>query len=154
VAAVIGGVLFTVDDRSPTAPETSQPALAPPSELDRMAVYLCSEKSSTKDCRGRDITDRQRQALHERLKSLPEVRHVRYESKKEAYERFTELFKDTPGFIAATKEGDIPDSFRLEVSPGTAPEIKEAITGLPGVDMLVDETAIKRSASPSPTATP
>ncbi|MEO3785550.1 permease-like cell division protein FtsX [Actinocorallia sp. B10E7] len=142
VAAVVSGAVSLIDERSSTTGQV----FAPPAEPHRVAVYLCTGNSANERCKGRDSTERQRQAIFDKLSSLPQVKNVTYESKRAAYERFRQLFSDKPGFLAATKEGDIPDSFRAEVEPGAIPEIKDTLTDLSGVDRIVDETAIREAA--------
>ncbi len=62
-----------------------------------------------------------------------------YESQAEAYDRFRELFGNTPGFVAGTDPGDVPDSFRVEAAPDSVSAIDAALDGLSGIDRVVAE---------------
>ena len=136
--------MFSTRDLAP-APSVGE-AFAPPAVPYQASVYFCTKRSSSSRCGGREVTERQRQAIGDKLESLPEVRKVTYESKQEAFERFKILFQDTPGMVAATKAGDIPDSFRVEAEPGTAPAIRLALSGLPGIDQIVDDEALRNAS--------
>lgn len=105
-----------------------------------VSIYLCAKNSSNTNCGKKDVTQQQREALTQTLKGLPEVAGVEYESKSAAYERFKTLFSNTPGFIAATKEGDIPDSLRVRLKdPSKYNEVISAAENSPGVDQIVNE---------------
>lgn len=63
-----------------------------------------------------DVTQQQRDALNQRLeddRSL--VRDVSFESKEQAYERFRELFKDSPDFVQGVQPEALPASFRVRL---------------------------------------
>lgn len=49
-----------------------------------------------------DVTDPQRDSIAAALESSPEVQDYIYESKAEAYERFTQQFQEQPALIANT----------------------------------------------------
>ncbi|MEO3786557.1 permease-like cell division protein FtsX [Actinocorallia sp. B10E7] len=105
-----------------------------------VSIYLCSKSSSNTGCANKDATEQQRKELEATLDALPEVAGVEYESKAEAYERFKTLFANTPGFLAATKEGDIPDSLRVRLEdPSKFTSVISAAEGSPGVDQIVNE---------------
>jgi len=144
VAAVVGGIMFFPGDPSPV-PSVGE-AFASSADSYQTSVYFCIERSSSSKCEGRESTDRQRQAISDTLESLPEVRKVTYESKQEAFERFRILFQDRPGIVATKKVGDIPDSFRVEAEPGSTPTIRLALSGLPGIDQIVDDEALRNAS--------
>ena len=105
-----------------------------------VSIYLCSKSSSNDNCAKKDATEQQRDELINSLKDLPEVSKVEYESKEAAYERFQTLFSNTPGFIAATKEGDIPDSLRVRLKdPSKFTSVISAAENSPGVDQIINE---------------
>lgn len=62
-----------------------------------------------------DITGRQRQALQDALRADPLVRSLLFETRQQAYVRFKELWRDSPDFVAAVDESQLPESFRLEL---------------------------------------
>jgi cell division transport system permease protein len=105
-----------------------------------VSIYLCAKNSSNTHCAKKDATEQQRNDLTQTLKALPEVSQVEYESKHDAYERFKTLFANTPGFLAATKEGDIPDSLRVRLKdPSKFTTVISAAENHPGVDQIVNE---------------
>ncbi|CCH86688.1 Cell division protein ftsX homolog [Modestobacter italicus] len=87
------------------------------------------------------ITDPQRDAIAAQLDSSPEVKDYIYESKADAYARFTQQFQEQPALIANTPEDALPESFRVElVNPQRYPVIAEQFpNGQNGVDEVRDE---------------
>ncbi|BBH66186.1 hypothetical protein ACTI_28710 [Actinoplanes sp. OR16] len=82
-----------------------------------------------------DITEQQREALRVDLSADPRIRTMAYETRKEAYERFQELWRDSPDFHQALS---VPDSFQLRLtSPQQYAEVAAAYSGRPGVEYLV-----------------
>jgi cell division transport system permease protein len=96
----------------------------------QVSIYLSDE-----------VTDPQRDAIAAQLESSPEVRNYIYESKADAYERFTQQFQEQPALIANTPEDALPESFRVElVNPQRYPVIAEQFpNGQDGVDEVRDE---------------
>ena len=88
-----------------------------------------------------DVTDPQRDAIAGALEQSPEVNNYIYESKAEAYERFTQQFQEQPALIANTPQDALPESFRVElVNPQRYPVIAEQFpNGQNGVDEVRDE---------------
>jgi cell division transport system permease protein len=87
------------------------------------------------------ITDPQRDAIAAQLDGSPEVKDYIYESKADAYQRFTQQFQEQPALIANTPQDALPESFRVElVNPQRYPVIaQEFPNGQNGVDEVRDE---------------
>jgi cell division transport system permease protein len=87
------------------------------------------------------ITDDQRNAIAAQLDASPEVKNYIYESKADAYARFTQQFQEQPSLIANTPQDALPESFRVElVNPQRYPLIaQEFPNGQNGVDEVRDE---------------
>jgi cell division transport system permease protein len=87
------------------------------------------------------ITDQQRNAIASQLDASPEVKNYIYESKADAYARFTQQFQEQPSLIANTPQDALPESFRVElVNPQRYPVIaQEFPNGQNGVDEVRDE---------------
>jgi cell division transport system permease protein len=87
------------------------------------------------------ITDPQRDAIAAQLESSPEVKDYIYESKADAYARFTQQFQEQPALIANTPQDALPESFRVElVNPQRYPVIAQQFpNGQNGVDEVRDE---------------
>lgn len=88
-----------------------------------------------------DVTDPQRDAIAAALEQSPEVRNYIYESKAEAYQRFTQQFQEQPALIANTPQDALPESFRVEmVNPERYQVIAEQFpVGQNGVEDVRDE---------------
>ena len=87
------------------------------------------------------VTDEQRDAIAAQLDASPEVKDYIYESKADAYARFTQQFQEQPALIANTPEDALPESFRVELqNPQRYPVIAEQFpNGQNGVDEVRDE---------------
>ncbi len=88
-----------------------------------------------------DVTEEQRQSISEELSASPEVADFIYESKAEAYQRFTEQFSQQPALVENTDPNALPESFRVElVNPERYSVIaQEFPDGENGVDQVRDE---------------
>jgi cell division transport system permease protein len=88
-----------------------------------------------------DVSDPQRDAIAAALEGSPEVRNYIYESKAEAYERFTQQFQEQPALIANTPEDALPESFRVELVNPERYEViaQEFPVGENGVEDVRDE---------------
>ncbi|MGY2081217.1 permease-like cell division protein FtsX [Modestobacter sp. SYSU DS0657] len=88
-----------------------------------------------------DVTEEQRDSIAATLEDSPEVASFLYESKAEAYERFTQQFQEQPALIANTPEDALPESFRVElVNPERYQVIAEQFpVGQNGVEDVRDE---------------
>jgi cell division transport system permease protein len=87
------------------------------------------------------VTDAQRSAIEQQLKSSPEVKSFVYESKDEAYKRFKEQFAQQPDLVNNVGPDALPESFRVElVNPERYSVIAaEFPNGQNGVDQVRDE---------------
>ncbi|WP_369136936.1 permease-like cell division protein FtsX [Modestobacter versicolor] len=87
------------------------------------------------------ITDPQRDAIAAQLDASPEVKDYIYESKADAYARFTQQFQEQPALIANTPEDALPESFRVELVNAQRYEViaEQFPNGQNGVDEVRDE---------------
>jgi cell division transport system permease protein len=78
-----------------------------------------------------------------KLNAMPEVDHVRYESKQQAYERFQALFANQPDLVNNVSANALPASYRVKLAdPSQFRVIYAQIFGQPGVEQVVDERAV------------
>ncbi|WUI00687.1 permease-like cell division protein FtsX [Spirillospora sp. NBC_00431] len=108
-----------------------------------VSIFLCAKTSSNESCQKRDVTEQERQKLKAQLEQMPQVSKVEYESKQQAYARFKDNFAGAPGFVESTREGDIPDSYRVKLkNPEEYKAVVQAMLGQPGVDTVINEQEI------------
>lgn len=109
-----------------------------------VSIFLCVAKStSNADCHKRDASPQEKATLQAALKALPNVKDVEYENQQQAFSRFQGNFAKTPGFVNATKVGDIPDSFRVGLKdPQKYGEVMSTAEHMPGVDQVVNERVL------------
>jgi len=111
---------------------------------DRMevAVYLCDDSSSSKNCAGNEVTDAQRQNIEKVLKSeqlAPYIKEYAYESKDQAYKNFLDQYKNS-SLVDQITPDQLPESYRVAlVDPEKYPVINEALSTVGGVDSVVDQ---------------
>jgi cell division transport system permease protein len=99
-----------------------------------VSIFLCDDRTCPA------ITTEQRQRLQRDLEAQPVVAQVFYESKREAYERFTRLFADQPALVEAIDVATLPASFRVKLeNPALFGVIKDQFEAYPGVEEIVDQ---------------
>ncbi|MFG2085786.1 MULTISPECIES: permease-like cell division protein FtsX [unclassified Spirillospora] len=108
-----------------------------------VSIFLCAKTSSNPSCQKQDVTAQQRETLKAQLEKMPQVSAVEYEDKQQAFKRFKDNFAGSPGFVESTREGDIPDSFRVKLqNPEEYKAVAQAMLGQPGVDTVINEQEI------------
>jgi cell division transport system permease protein len=110
-----------------------------------LSIYLCIKTSPEPQCQQNGpATDAERQALQQRLQSMPQVQDVYYVSQQQAYSEFRQYFSNEPALVQDTQEGDIPDSFEVKLKNPEADYsiVASAVTGAQGVETVVDEMTI------------
>ncbi|WP_018653398.1 permease-like cell division protein FtsX [Actinomadura flavalba] len=108
-----------------------------------VSVFLCAKTSSNQQCQKKDATQPQKDEINKLLKQMPQVADVHYESRADAWKRFKDRFASQPGFVNSTREGDIPDSFRIRLkNPQEYKAVTQALLGRAGVDQVINEQEI------------
>jgi len=132
VTALVAAVAVNVATAPPSIPTAMTLAVGPACRQpvvveDELAVFL-----------RQDVTDRQRANLDESLRSDPRVQRLRFETREAAYEKFRQMYRDSPDLVAAVKPGQLPDSFRVTlVQPERSLPFQEEIQRRPGVETVV-----------------
>jgi len=87
-----------------------------------------------------DVTDGQRAGLQAALQQNPLVKDLKYENKQQAFERFKEIWRDSPAFIAAVEPGVLPESFRVKLKdPETYDRLAAQLENQPGIESIFDQ---------------
>jgi cell division transport system permease protein len=109
----------------------------------QVSIYLCGGTSQVLSCAQGPVTQAQREEIRADLESLkPLVEEVYYESSAEAFQRFSEQFKDAPILSSITPE-DLPESFRVRLSDPTKYDVvASAFIGRPGIDSVNDQRRV------------
>jgi cell division transport system permease protein len=108
----------------------------------QLSVYLCTKTSSSPQCaKNGPATAAEITSIHQTLASLPEVASVSYESQPVAYSQFKTEF---PAMVSTVTPDDIPNSFEvlLKNTQADTTVVAESVDGQPGVDQIVDNSAI------------
>jgi cell division transport system permease protein len=94
----------------------------------------------------KDVTQPDRDAIRSQLEALPQVDHVFYESKPEAYEHFKQQFKSVPALVKNTDPSALPESYRVKLKdPKKFAIVASAVQNMPGVDQVAAEAqALKK----------
>lgn len=77
----------------------------------------------------RDVTAAQKSAVEQRLRSMPSVEGVTFETREQAYEREKELLKDEPDLLAEIKPEYVPESFLATVTDASVAEAVDLVMG-------------------------
>jgi cell division transport system permease protein len=108
----------------------------------QVAVYLCTESEDTGNCTQQEATQEQIDAVEAELTSPtldPFIKKIDFEDHDEAYKNFKDLYADSP-LISFLTPALMNESFRVNLlDPSQADVLIESLTGLPGVESVVDQ---------------
>ncbi|HEX6206799.1 MAG TPA: permease-like cell division protein FtsX [Actinomycetota bacterium] len=83
------------------------------------------------------------ETLSRKITGMPEVQQVFYESKEQAYDRFVDLFKDSPALVENVSAESLPASFRVKLhDPEKFAVISARLAGEPAIDTIQDERRV------------
>ncbi len=110
-----------------------------------VSVFLCgadSGEGTAGSCAAGEVTQDQRDAIRTDLDKMPQVERVYYESKRQAYTRFKEQFKNS-AIVDNITADQMPESFRVKlVNPEQFDIVASAFVGRAGVDQVQDQKAL------------
>ena len=102
-----------------------------------VSIYLCDDRVCPA------ITPEQQEELRQDLENQEVVAEVFYESKQDAYERFTSMFSDQESLIEAIDRDTLPASFRVRLeNPNLFNVIADQFSNYPGVEEIVDQREV------------
>ena len=106
-----------------------------------ITIYLCTESSPSTHCvENGPATDEDRNSIQADLEAMPEVADVEYVDQAQAWQDFQGRFANQQALVEATKEGDIPDNFRVQlVDPSQYEKVQESFRNRAGVDMVSND---------------
>jgi cell division transport system permease protein len=108
----------------------------------QLSVYLCTKVSSSTACaKNGAATPAELASIQQTLQRMPQVTSVTYVSQATAYQQFKSEF---PSMVNSVTPNEIPDSFevKLKNTQTDTPIVDQTINGAPGVDQIVDNSAI------------
>jgi cell division transport system permease protein len=141
VGGIAGGALvatlialnLAVPGRNP-APSTESAALPVPGAshcvpLSDVAIYLRP-----------DVTEKQRAGLQARLGSDPRVLGYSYESREEAFQKFTQLWRDSPDMVKSMSPAQLPETFQVRLTAASTYQTFAAEMGrVPGIGAVTPD---------------
>ena len=108
----------------------------------QVAVYLCTATENTGNCTQQEATDEQIAAVQQQLESptlAPYIDRFEFENHEQAYANFQDQFSDSVAASFVTPEL-LNESFRVNLDdPSQADIIIESLSGLAGVQSVVDQ---------------
>lgn len=104
-----------------------------------VSVFLCTKDTKGDNCDpGQDVTEPQKQAIEQTLRTNPEVAEVFFETKQQAYDEFRRAYENSPIQDSLTVE-QMQESFRVKLKdPEQYQGVVSAVQGLQGVQMVQD----------------
>jgi cell division transport system permease protein len=108
----------------------------------QLSIYLCTKFSSSPQCgKNGPATSAEIAQLEQELSQMSQVSSVFYESQSTALQQFKVEF---PSMANSVAPGEIPDSLevKLKNTQADAAIVAETVNGAPGVDQIVDNSAI------------
>jgi cell division transport system permease protein len=108
-------------------------------QVDRMKTFYYGEIEVSIFLRT-DVTDAQRQTIDQAISSSPLVASKTYETRAQAFEKFKELWRDSPDFIKSVGPDSLPESFRVKLKdPEQYKTFATQIQGQQGIQDIVDQ---------------
>jgi cell division transport system permease protein len=108
----------------------------------QLSVYLCTKVSSSPQCaKNGPATPAEMAQVKQTLSAMQQVSSVTYVSQPQAYQQFKQEF---PSMVNSVSAGEIPDSFQVKLknTQADAAVVAQTVNGAPGVDQIVDNSAI------------
>jgi len=106
----------------------------------QISVFLCTKDSGGRGCSGAEVTQEQKNRIQQVIQTNPDTAPdgVFSESKKEAFESFKKLYKDSP-IVSTVTEDQMQESFRVKLKdPQKYENLLSQVKGLKGVDNIQD----------------
>lgn len=101
-----------------------------------VAVFLTKDVSKS----DADCSQAICQQLQSELQQSSIVEKVEFESQQEAYQRFRELFADSPELSELAKPDALPASLRVKLTePELVQQLSQEFNGQPGVERVIDQ---------------
>ena len=111
-------------------------------QVDQMKDYYYGEIEVSIFLRT-DVTDAQRQAIDQAISSNSLVSNKTYETREEAFNRFKELWQDSPDFVKSIGPNSLPESFRVKLKdPEKYKTFADQIQGMQGIQDVIDQRAL------------
>ena len=109
----------------------------------QVSIFLCSNGTRQANCGGMPVTEDQKATIKAQLDEMkPLIKQMFFESEQEAFDRFSEQFKNTP-LVGNIKPGVIPSSYRVQLSDPTRYEVvASAFQNAPGVASVQDQEKV------------
>jgi len=108
----------------------------------QVAIYMCTDFSTLGGCDQQEASPDQKRAIEQRLQSgtlAPYIERYYFEDRDQAFENFREQFKGSAVVDLVSPEL-LPETFWVNlVDPTQSELIFEAISGLPGVESVIDQ---------------
>lgn len=115
----------------------------------QVAVFLCSDSSSSPSCSSGAVSDQQRDNITALFKSPTVAPYIagtpQHESQAEALTHFKAQFANSPIVDSVTAD-QLPESFRVNlVDPEKYEVINEIFSSVPGVEQVIDQRELLES---------
>ena len=108
----------------------------------QVAVYLCTESQATGNCSEEEATAEQIAAVENELRSGtlgPYIKKYEFENHEQAYTNFQAQLGDNP-VASFVRPEMLNETFRVNlIDPSNADVLIESLSGLPGVQSVVDQ---------------
>ena len=104
-----------------------------------VSVFLCGPSSAESVCPSGSLTVAERDEVEEQLRSMPETEELFYESRDDAWERFSARYEGS-AVLAQVDETSMPETFRVKLhDPTQFGVVAEQVAQLNGVESVQDQ---------------
>src|SRR4051812_29595024 len=111
-------------------------------QVDQMKGYYYGEIEVSIFLRT-DVTDAQRQAIDQAITANTLVSDKTYETREEAFNRFKELWQDSPDFVKSIGPNSLPESFRVKLKdPEKYKTFADKMQTMAGIQDIIDQRTL------------
>jgi cell division transport system permease protein len=111
-------------------------------QVDQMKSYYYGEIEVSIFLRT-DVTDSQRAAIDQAISANPLVSNKTYETRQEAFNRFQQLWADSPDFVKSVGPDSLPESFRVKLKdPEKYKTFADQMQGMQGIQDIIDQRTL------------
>jgi cell division transport system permease protein len=144
-AAAVLAVVAALNLATPAQPETTVQLSAAAAALAQAEPQcgwkVAGDATDVAIFLSEDATAQQRDAVEDALRADPLVRSITFQTRETAYEKFKQLWADSPEFVEAVSPASMPESFRLELTePERYAELSGKYAGRAGVSQVIGGT--------------
>ena len=141
IGGIAGGTLVaTLLALNLAGPGRGSAPATDPAALPVAGVSRCVPLSAVAIYLRLDVTEKQRAALQAKVAADRRIQEFSFESREQAFEKFSRLWHDSPEMLKNVHATQLPEAYRIVLTaPSQYPAFAAAFTGQPGVEEVIPD---------------